>query len=91
MILIRLGVQGIDFPLTKSVVEGVVYGCGRDTQARCGHAIDDQRDGAGTQLLIGCNILKLGQLVQFGDKFACPLLQFIRVGIFEGCTGTAFG
>ena len=54
-----------------------------DAEPRGGDAIDDQRDRQPSSLLVGCDILELRQAFQFRDKAIGPIVQFVRIGIFE--------
>ena len=83
MILVQLGVHGVDLALAEGVVEGVVEGGRRDAQPRGGDAVDHQGDGARAGLLIGGDIFEFRQLLQLVDELVGPLVQLVDVRIFE--------
>ncbi len=56
MVLVGLGVHGVDLALAEGVVESVVDGGGSDAEAGSGGAINDERNGKSTGLLVGGNI-----------------------------------
>ena len=83
MVLIRLGVERADLPLTERVVKGGVDLVGRDAQPRRSRAIDVQVHAYAVGLLIGCNVTHLRDSAQLGYKPVGPQVKFILVGVFE--------
>ena len=62
MVLVRLCVESIDLSLAKCIVERVIDRSRSDAETRSGDAIDHERDGARTHLLIGYDISEFGKL-----------------------------
>ena len=83
VVLVQLRVHRADLPLTEGVVERVVDRRRRDTEARRGDAVDDQRDGPTTRLLIRRDVLELRQRLQLVDELRRPRVQFAGIGILE--------
>jgi len=52
-------------------------------QARCGDAIDNQRDRKAACLLVCGHIGKLGQCLPSVDELCGPEIQLVGIGIFE--------
>ena len=83
VVLVELRVEGADLALPVGVVERVVDRGGRNAQPRCGHAVDRKLNRVGAGLLIRGHVFQLRQLLQLRHKFVGPLVQLVRVGIFE--------
>ena len=83
MVLVGLGVEGVDFALAVGVVEGVVDGGGGDAEARGGDAVDDELDGARAGLLVGGHVFELGHLLELGHELVAPRVELVGVGILE--------
>ena len=83
VILIHLRIHRVNLPLAKGVIQRVVDGRGRDAESRGRDPIDDQRYCESSGLLVGGNVLQFRQLLQTGDEAVGPVVQFIRVGVFE--------
>src|SRR5580704_9068294 len=77
--LVELRVHRIDLALSQSVVQCVVDGRRCDAETRGRDTIDDQRDREPSRLLVGGDILELGQGFQFRDKAIGPVVQFVRI------------
>ena len=83
VVLIHLRVHRVDLPLTEGVVQSVIDGRGRDAQSRGGDPVDHQRYRQPSRLLIGGNVFQFRQLLQPADETVGPVIQFIRIGIFQ--------
>ena len=83
VVLVHLRIHGADLPLAERVIKSVIDGGGRDAEARGGNTVDYQRYGETAGLLIGGNVFQAGQLLEPGDETIGPVIQLIRVGIFE--------
>jgi hypothetical protein len=62
VVLIHLRIHGADLSLTKSIVESVIDGGGRDPKPRGCDSVNHQRYGQSSRLLIGSDILQFRQL-----------------------------
>ena len=83
VVLIHLRIHRADLPLTKGVIQCVIDGCRRDAEPRSCNAVNHQRYGQPSRLLIGGNIFQFGQLLQLPDEPVSPVVEFIGVGVFE--------
>ena len=83
VVLVELGVHGVDLALAEGVVEGVVYGRGGDAQPRSGDPVNGQRYRQAAGLLIGGHVFQLRQLLQLVDKPVGPKIQLVYVRIFQ--------
>src|ERR1700723_42989 len=83
VILIDLRIHRTDLPLTESVIERVVDGRGRDAKSRSGNAVDHPRNRQPSHLLVGGDIFQFWQLLQPAYETVGPVVQFIRVWVFE--------
>ena len=84
VVLVQLGVHGVDLALAEGVVEGVVDGGGSDAEAGGGGAVDDERDGETAGLFVGGDVFKVGQILKASDEAIGPVAEFVGVGVFEG-------
>ena len=83
VVLIHLGIHRVNLPLTESVIESVVNGRRRDPKSRGRNPVNYQRHSQSPRLLIGGDIFQFRQLLQPADEAVGPVIQFIRVRIFE--------
>src|ERR1019366_4358133 len=84
VVLVQLRVQGRNLPLPKSIVEHLVDRLRRDAHAGRGDAVDDERGGEARSLLVGSQVAKLRNRLQFGHELGRPEIQFALIGIFDG-------
>ena len=83
MILVELRIHGVDLALTEGVVEGVVDGGGRDSEARGGGAVDDERCGRTAELLVGYDVGQLRKFLQARHEVAGHGVELVLVRILE--------
>ena len=83
VVLIYLGVHRVNLPLAKGIVQSVIDGRRRDAQPRGGNPVNHQRYRKPSGLLIGGDIFQFRQLLQAADEAVGPVIQFIRIGVFE--------
>ena len=83
VVLIELRVHRIDLALSQSVVQSVVDGRRRNAKARSRDTVDDHRHCQPSGLLVGGDILELRQIFQFRHEAIGPIVELIRIRIFE--------
>src|ERR1700676_4427705 len=83
VILVELGENRGDLPLSEGVVQRVIDVPGQNSQPRGGVPVDGQRRQQSVIQLIGGHIAQFRQRLQLVHEFGNPLRQFIGVHIFQ--------
>src|SRR5215472_3499493 len=83
VILIELGEDGGDLALSKGVIERVVDGLGKDSEAPGCVAVDDKVNLQTIGQLVRGDVAKLRQSFQLVDKTRYPQVQVVSVGRLE--------
>ena len=84
VVLVQLRVQCGNLPLPISIVEHLVDRLRRDAHAGSGDPVDDEGGGETGSLLVGGQVAQLRDRLQFGHELGRPVIQFARIGIFQG-------
>ena len=84
VVLVELGVLGVDLALTEGVVEGVVDGLGGDAEAGGGGAVDDEGGGGPPSCWSVTTSESWGSFLSLATRSWDAGVELGLVGVFEG-------